>query len=155
MTAITAPGHDRGRLLALAPLGWWEESFKHTRSGPNWVEAADALMRACEREGVFRNDRMRGRGVWPEDGGWLLHLGDRLITPGSDEPVAPESYKSPTGYTYDRKLRIEGPSVDPMGVDEYELHGQWERLVQYVATHESPISSSPLQPRSNRGARRK
>ena len=44
---------------------------------------------------------------------------------------------------------------DPMGVDEYDLHRQWERLVQYVATNESPTSSRLSPRRQKHGVRRR
>ena len=113
VTALPAGGHERNRFLTLAPLSWWESVF-HAK----WATATDALMRACESKGVFRSDKMRGRGVWPEEGGHLLHLGDRLLAPNARKFVDPEEYESPSGYTYDRLRRINGPSeIDALDVD--------------------------------------
>lgn len=115
ITDLTAAQHDRKWLLPLAPLTFWEHEFP-ARNGASWSTAADAMLRASERVGVFRPDRLHGRGCWPErqdDGsrGILLHLGDRLLAPGSKAFEDPERYQSPQHLIYERMGRLRGPST--------------------------------------------
>jgi len=74
------------------------------------------MYRASERAGVYRADRLRGRGCWresPESDDIIIHLGDRLLPPGKGaEFTNPESYKSERGMIYEKLGRIEGPSQD-------------------------------------------
>ena len=119
--SLTATGHDKKTLLPLEHYSWWEQNFPH-KQGINWLVAADALFRAQEKVGVFHPERLRGRGAWPEkdkDGkmGVLLHLGDRMVVPGSKNYAEPDTYVSPTRYIYERAARLDGPS-DPMPVEE-------------------------------------
>ena len=53
--------HRQESLLTLAPMSWWEHNFP-SKQGAAWATAADALFRASERSGVFRPERLRGRG---------------------------------------------------------------------------------------------
>lgn len=112
--ALSASGHRRETLLTVAPASWWEHAFP-ARNGTSWPSAADAMFRACERVGVFRPERLRGRGCWPDEGPGgegrvLLHLGDRLLPPGSRDFVDPESYNDHAGRIYERQPALAGPS---------------------------------------------
>lgn len=116
---LTTVQHDRKPLLALAAASWWEREFP----AKTWTAAADALFRASHRSGVFRPGLLRGRGAWREraDGGRsvLLHLGDRLLPPGSRSFLDPEQYVSPERHIYERQQALEGPSSErAMGPDD-------------------------------------
>lgn len=124
ITGLTAAQHDRKTLLPLAPLSWWEQEFP-ARHGVSWGAAADAMLRSSERAGVFRPERIRGRGCWPErvvggGRGILIHLGDRLLPPDAKRFVDPEKYRSPTRFVYERQHRLAGPSMDPLELREAE-----------------------------------
>lgn len=110
VSGFTVSGHGRDPLLSLAPLSWWEHHFGSTR-GVSWSTAVDALFRACERSGVHRAERLRGRGCWHEDDGVVLHLGNRLLPPGAKQYVGPEDHESTTDNIYERLARIYGPST--------------------------------------------
>ncbi len=119
-----SPGrHERSaELYALAPHSWWEHHFPG-KNGINQKIAADALIQASYRQGVFRGDNVRGRGCWQdetEDGdeGLVLHLGDRMVVPGAKTYVSPEEYESHGGYMYEAQQRLKGPAKKAMGLDE-------------------------------------
>lgn len=103
--------HDRKTLLPLAPLAWWEHHFA-APNGVKWTPAADALMRASEKAGVFQPENLRGRGCWPDENGIILHLGDRLLPPEEKKYVDPEEYTCSEGLIYERLPRLAGPSKD-------------------------------------------
>lgn len=122
ITGLTAAQHDRKTLLPLARLSYWEQEFP-ARNGVSWSTAADALLRSSERAGVFRPERLRGRGCWPEkmptgEAGILVHLGDRLLAPGSRRYESPERFTSPTRFMYERQHHLAGPSTDPLDLTD-------------------------------------
>ena len=110
-------------LYTLAPNSYWETYFP-ANNGVSWRTISDSLIQACHRKGVFTTDKLRGRGCWPEEDpegevATLIHLGDRMIAPGHKQWVAPESYKSPTEYHYERGGRMRGPDLDnPLSAQE-------------------------------------
>jgi putative DNA primase/helicase len=79
--AIKRSQHGSGELLALAKLTFWENHY-HSKSGPNWKQAADDLLRGTESVGIYDFDKQRGRGAWFDHGRSVLHLGDRLVVDG-------------------------------------------------------------------------
>jgi putative DNA primase/helicase len=100
--------HGEKSLIPLAWLSWWEATFPASK-GANWSLAADALIRASHRAGVFRPERLRGRGCWPDRKGVILHLGDELLPPEGTERVDPESYVCSANMIYERQPHLEGP----------------------------------------------
>lgn len=115
-------------LCQLETLGWWQSHFEGGgKSGVNTVAAADALIQASHRSGIYRPDNVRGRGCWreadeaidhEEEQPLLLHLGDRMVVPNVRGWVQPDEYQSPGGYTYERQMRMNGPASKAMAADE-------------------------------------
>ncbi len=96
--------HNAAALVALAPLSWWEgaypgrKSFDHKRAG-------NALIRECERVGVFDPERQRGRGVWLDEGRTVVHLGDRLLADGV--VYSPAAFPSKFFYEVSRAIELD------------------------------------------------
>ena len=109
ISAFTIGGHKPTALLSMGNLSWWEHHFGGDK-GVRWNTAYDALFRACERSGVYRPERLRGRGCWIDDEGVVLHLGNRLLPPNGKEFVAPETYRGEGDHIYERLPRLYGPS---------------------------------------------
>lgn len=111
--ALTAAGHRREQLMQLAPHFWWMTEFP-SRKDVDWTMATDALYRAGARRGVYRPERLRGRGCWREDAGGdriVLHLGDRLLPPDPGSKfMDPSEYRNERNHIYERQPRIEGPN---------------------------------------------
>lgn len=101
LTARDLSSH--GELLKLASLRWLEGAFPG-RDSFNARSAADAIMRACYRRGVFNPDAMRGRGVWLDEGRRIMHLGDRLLVDGI--VTALDGHRSPFIYEQARPLDV-------------------------------------------------
>lgn len=82
ITAIGASNHNKQTLLGLASMRWFSRHFTRLTQAGNpttdWVAAADALLRACEKRGVFTADAVRGRGAWWEGSDIVYHLGNGL-----------------------------------------------------------------------------
>lgn len=124
LTALTASGHTTANLLGLAPLTYWEREFPG-RSGFDVNVAMNALMRMCERAGIFTPELLRGRGAWWDDGRIVLHLGSMLYvdrTPAS--PVAVQSR-----FVYERGEPMHADIDSPMTQAEA---GQFLELIRMM-----------------------
>ena len=64
-------------LLGLADSGFWRRQFPGKKAA-NYMAAGEALIKACLRAGPFDPRRIRGRGVWLEDGEVIVNLGQPL-----------------------------------------------------------------------------
>lgn len=84
------PGPSFDRLLPLGPLDYWEATYPADRrsGGVDWGQAVSDLAATADRAGVFDPQRIRGRGVWRDDGRTVWHLGDRLEVDGVEMPLA-------------------------------------------------------------------
>lgn len=115
VVSLTPPGHERiSNLCQLEHKSWWEANFPASRAGADTKGAADAMMQEAHRKGIYQAENLRGRGCWLDygddgSGGLVFHLGDRMIVPGSQAYVPPESYESPGGYMYEKEKRLKGP----------------------------------------------
>jgi putative DNA primase/helicase len=94
---------NAGDLMKLAPLRWLEGAFPG-RESFNTKMAADEIMRACYRAGVFNPDALRGRGVWLDDGRRVMHLGDRLLVDGVETKLT--AHRSGFIYEQARPLKV-------------------------------------------------
>lgn len=115
---LTASSHTKLNLLNLAPLGWWSTAFSKGTSF-DADRAADSLISACIKKGVFDADRIRGRGAWYDANRVILHLGNRLsvidenglhVHHQIDNP--PPSY-----YFYEHAKCLTGPAEEPLPDD--------------------------------------
>ncbi|WP_439580181.1 hypothetical protein [Elioraea sp.] len=102
-----------GPLMQLAPLSWWE-AFYPAREGFAMRSAANDLIRACHRVGVFDPARVRGRGAWLDDGRVVLHLGNRLLVDGVPHEVG----GFPTACIYERARPLDLHLGEPLAAAE-------------------------------------
>ena len=104
IVALGANDHKHLPFLRLAGANWWEASFP-SREGADWKSAANALIQASHREGIFSPRKVRGRGCWIDAEQVLFHAGDRLIVDGVEHSI-PE-HKSKWIYTQGQRLETE------------------------------------------------
>ena len=102
-----------GHEMELAPLAgddWWAQEFPDDAgNGVAWKKAGKALMRHNREVGIFQPQDIRGRGFWRDDGGDVIaHFGDRLLAPGAESFVRPESYTEQDAVIYTRGPRVGG-----------------------------------------------
>lgn len=94
----TAPElNSTAHLMDMAPWDrYWQTStfFGEGRRGRAFdvQGAANAMITLCKARGKFNPKRIRGRGVWSDDGRWIVHLGDKLIV--DDVPMKIDAIKS-------------------------------------------------------------
>ncbi len=88
---LTPSKHVELELIALAdPISYWERipMFQNEKGGGwNHKKAATWMIHWCKQRGIFKPDRLRGRGAWlDEDRNGnvraVLHLGEMLIVDG-------------------------------------------------------------------------
>jgi putative DNA primase/helicase len=112
---LTAASHNAAHLNMLAPLQWWEAAFPGGRGGPNYVEASSRLYELQHKVGIFDPARIRGRGAWWDDGRSVLHLGDRLLVDGVEQPLQLPGSR----FKYQRLAAIELPQdVQPLTAEQ-------------------------------------
>ena len=109
IVSLTANDHKHLPFLRLAGANWWETHFPG-REGADWKAAANALIQASHREGIFSPRRVRGRGCWIDGEQVLFHAGDRLLI-GNQEQTIP-SWKSKWIYTQGQ--RLEADQAEPL-----------------------------------------
>lgn len=105
-------------LLGLASLEWWEAHYPKegkNQSGADWQMAASAMMRACERAGIYSQERERGRGAWYDEGRSVLHMGDHLLVDG--KPTAISDHTSRFIYTKGAAV-VSGVAREPIETEE-------------------------------------
>ena len=78
---LKAAAHCQLPLLQLAPLEYWQLEFPGSQ-GVNWNAAANALVQASYKCGVFNPDLIRGRGAWLDAGRIVFNAGDRILCDG-------------------------------------------------------------------------
>jgi putative DNA primase/helicase len=130
---LMASGHTKLNFLNLAPLGWWCTAFSKGSSF-DAERAADSLISACFKNGVFDSDRIRGRGAWFDANRVILHLGNRLsvIEENGVHALHQIDAPPPSYYFYEHSKCLTGPAEDPLD-DESALellniakHFRWD-----------------------------
>lgn len=108
--------HTANGMLQLAPLAYWSAVFAYNApmKGEHWQSATDALMRQCERHGIFDTSILRGRGCWMDEGRMVLNLGNRTIVAGVEKELDPQE----TTFIYEAGARLAGPRGEPLPVAE-------------------------------------
>ena len=101
---LSSSAHGGVNLCRLAPLPYWETLYPSKR-GVNWTAAASDLFCRQAAIGMFDPDRLRGRGIWWDDGRCVLHLGDRLVVDGESQPL---NAPFPSRFHYQRGAALVG-----------------------------------------------
>jgi putative DNA primase/helicase len=79
---FTTASMTRASLLAMVPnLKWWQDRFGEFK---NVDTALPRMVDASYRVGIYSPNKIRGRGVWYDQGRIVIHAGDRLIVDGVD-----------------------------------------------------------------------
>ncbi len=107
--AIKGESHNASALLTLAPLTFWWSRFA-CKKGPDWIRAANAVLRASEKMRVYDPSKRRGRGAWWDQGKIVVHFGESLLVDG--KPKGLTDIK--TRFIYEAGLRIEDTLAKPL-----------------------------------------
>lgn len=111
--ALKPSEHNQRNLshLASEEYYWRRTSFFSPKTGVNWNDASDWLMRRAREQGVFDPERIRGRGAWLDAGRAVVHFGDRLIVDGQETALT--QHRSRYLYQAGKCLVLDAPSPLP------------------------------------------
>ena len=79
VVVLEPSSHTKPNLLQLARLDWWISKFPGGSGSFTVDTAQDWLMSEARKQGVFKRDRIRGRGCWREGQKIVWHNGDELL----------------------------------------------------------------------------
>lgn len=85
IVTLKASEHSAGNLLRLMDIEAWTVDFPpRPRQSVAFdvLAATNALMARCHAQGPFDPQRIRGRGVWWDDGAAVVHLGRQIWSKG-------------------------------------------------------------------------
>ncbi len=118
--AVDAARIGKQFLLQLAPLFYWEREYPRAEGfgGQAVDRATSSLISQCLNKGVFQADRLRGRGVWWDDGRLVFHAGDRLVI--DCEEVGLQHHTS--HYVYEALPATKTTGVAVSQAEAYKLH---------------------------------
>ena len=75
-------------LLKVMPLYYWEREYGEINmfgdTVVDWIRAKDHCMQECRKVGVFYETKVRGCGVWLDEGRVVEHFGERLRVDGEE-----------------------------------------------------------------------
>lgn len=121
----------------LQPLVYWENLFPAQKGeGVAWTRAADFLMDQCHQKGIFKPDRVRGRGVWNDEGRVIYHMGDRLWYDGQESALHRNDLSSK--YIYESSEALAPVHSNPLSVEECvdlvaaAKHIRWKKSEYYM-----------------------
>lgn len=96
-------------LLGLAEREFWQGAFPDQERGFDAGAAGEALMAACREAGPFNPARVRGRGVWLEEGQVVVNLGAEVPQGFKNIYLCFEPLEIPpqaTGFPAERLLHL-------------------------------------------------
>jgi putative DNA primase/helicase len=134
--ALTENQHTKLFLMALADKrGYWEKTAYMGEKGVSWEDAAADLMAFCSGQGIFSDEKIRGRGAWMDAGRAILHLGESLIIDG----VWQRSLRVPNSvYIYTAAKRLNQVNAAPLPISEANKVREMCGLLRW----EKPISAT-------------
>lgn len=85
VVALAAAQHGKLSFYRLAPHEYWVGKYPVNKKDDfDAAKAAGILMDACQRGGIFNMNRIRGRGVWMDKDGPVIHYGDKVTIGGKN-----------------------------------------------------------------------
>lgn len=84
VVALAAGTHGKKNLYRLAPHAYWVANYAGKKDDFDENAAASSLMGTCQRAGIFSISRVRGRGVWLNREGLVIHYGDKVSIAGTE-----------------------------------------------------------------------
>lgn len=85
---LTSSAHTSLNLCKLARVEYWRAAYPGRADGVSWLQAVSDLIHEQHEVGDFNPDLIRGRGAWRDRNRTVLHLGNRLVVDGAEQPLA-------------------------------------------------------------------
>lgn len=108
---VSVTSFTEDAFLKLMPLNYWEAVFPAggERARVDWSMAKSELMAKCRAKGIFDGGRVRGAGVWMDDGRIVVNMGDHLLVDGLRVELG--ALQSRYFYTLGKKLERLRPNA--------------------------------------------
>lgn len=117
-------------LLKLAPHSYWVQKYPSPKGGIDMPRVRSELIDTCQSVGLFEASRLRGRGVYRDDGKLVHHVGDkiRFIESGEERDLADMR----SNFYYDPKPAWHYPRKTPPKSLISDIH---EALTRFSWSH--------------------
>lgn len=103
--------------MNLAPIEYWESKFPGGgASRVDWAQATSALMEDARKSGIFQARRVRGAGVWNDEGRVIVNMGDHLLVDGDRVELGAVESR----YFYTLGASLPPLSREPLTAEECE-----------------------------------
>jgi putative DNA primase/helicase len=79
---VRATTFSKVQLFQIAPMEYWAEKYPNSRNDADMNAAANDLIQSCKAIGQFDATRVRGTGVWMDEGRVVVNMGHCLIVDG-------------------------------------------------------------------------
>lgn len=102
---------NKDNLFKLMPEEWWMNRYSEPglKGEPivKWESITSKLYAQCHAIGKYRDDLIRGVGVYLDEGRSVVHLGEKLLVDGVEHPL--RGFHSKYTYLFDHKIKDISP----------------------------------------------
>lgn len=84
VVALPSGMHGKKSLYRLAPHEYWIKKYPGKKDDFDENIAVSSLMGTCQQAGIFDIERIRGRGIWMENGKPVIHYGNAVSWEGAN-----------------------------------------------------------------------
>lgn len=139
VVALSPAQHTKSNLLALAPLGFWEDLTGENsgKTGFNVDFAANVLIQTSYARGLFSMEQVRGRGAWWDAGRTVVHVGDRAYVNGEETPLT----RIGGPFVYERGLELDVNLANPLSADEARKFLEGVRMMTWANDLDSLLTA--------------
>lgn len=110
--------HTSRHLISMADIQHWLDCFPGKQASCDWVAASNFLMKECRKQGVFKPERIRGRGFWEDCNRTVINTGSELIVNGKSKDFSDLN----TQYFYERSNKTKHIDLNkPLTTGEIDL----------------------------------
>lgn len=125
----SASSLSRMNLLQLAPFSYWAERYPDKRYGFDSILAAEWVMNAAKRAGIFSPSKLRGRGAWIDGTDVVIHNGNRLIVNGASVSIG--EYNTEYVYEAGESLGFDVDRCEPLTSKEAYEYFDLTRFINF------------------------
>lgn len=114
---VRANSFTKSQLFQIAPAEYWADKYPATRADADLSAAVNDLIQMSKKIGPFDSTRIRGTGVWLDQGRIVINLGSSLVVDGKEMNIS--SFKS--WFIYIQTKNRLPKMAKPLRVDECKI----------------------------------
>lgn len=104
---LTVPQHTEPFLETMAPARCWPFQFRSANGRMRWKDIGTDLRERAHRAGIYRPDRVRGRGAWRDGIATVMNLGNKLLIDGLER----EFHEHRLAFVYEAGETMKLPAI--------------------------------------------